>query len=255
MCVTNSSNFEFFFCQCIFRDCWWNWPPLSLHSYNVTSAVNTSKAFFQGPRQTFWFRDRVTPTLEKRWDRRKKNLIDSKEEITLYLTQSWTFAWVSWIASCTTAVAIDDIDQNRGYYETTTGPSVGTLKPFPPLFRENLVGIFLLYLRGIFPIWQNCDITSKGLINRIPASCWQTHWGFRGARDTALAECCYLSSRGWQLLFTRALNIKPISRPEMTEVKIRKRYRERQIRRMGRGLREGEGKNLVLLCPLRVKRA
>lgn len=42
-----------------------------------------------------------------------------KEEITLCLTQARTLALDSWIKFCTAAVAIDDIDQNRGYYDYT----------------------------------------------------------------------------------------------------------------------------------------
>lgn len=54
---------------------------------------------------------------EIRLFQKKKNVIDSQEEIILCLTQVWTLAWESWIKFFTAAAAaaIDDIDQNRGY--------------------------------------------------------------------------------------------------------------------------------------------
>lgn len=163
----------------------------------------------------------LPPTFKKRWHH--KNVTDSKEEITLCLTQLWTLAWDSWIKFCTAAEAIDDIDQNHGHYNCSRGQSAGSLKTSSLRFVEissyicmNCSSIFSPFGRTV----SVCDIRAKRLINCMPASCWQIHWEFRGAQDSALVECCYLSSKGWQLVFTRALNIRPISRPETTEVKI-----------------------------------
>lgn len=107
-----------------------------------------------------------------------------KEEITLCLTRERTLAWDSRIKFCTAAVAIDDIDQNRAYYDDTVHrPSVGTMEMCSLSLSPHRS--FLLY-SCFFPTWQNCDIRGKRLINCMPASCWQIHWEFRGTQDSPL---------------------------------------------------------------------
>lgn len=179
--------------------------------------------FFEGDSRivlpsTFWKSDEAI----------KKSAIDSKEEITLCLTQAWTLAWASWIKFCTAAVAIDDIDQNQGYHGCAWGHQLDLWK-CASCAQKRRAGFFFFHLCErlfiFFPTWQSCDIRGKRLINCTLASCWQIHREFRGTQDSTPVECCYLSSNGWQLHFTSALNIRPISRPAVTEVKIRKKIK------------------------------
>lgn len=77
------------------------------------------------------------------------------------------------------------------------------------------------YIHVFFPLGRTVILEVKGLLIACLLPADRSTENLEARRIRRSVECCYLSSNRWQLLFTSALNIRPISRPAVTEVKIR----------------------------------